>query len=197
MLRIRSPQDFGAAVVFIAIGLAGVYFGSDLRFGTAAGMGPGYFPVVLSWVIVVIGGIVGIKAVTVEGPRIEPVQLRPLIVIIPAILIFGYLIDKLGLAITAALLTILAAFARGPRIEPVQVLAILIIILGILIWGYWHDRIDLAIAAALLTYLAAFAVRWREVSLVETSLLAAGLSLFCVGLFVYALSQPFPAWWGR
>ena len=151
MFRIKSPQDFGAAVVFTAIGLAGAFFGSELRFGTAGSMGPGFFPIVLSWIIVAIGVVVGIGSLTIEGPRIEAVQLRPILVIVSAILMFGYAVDRLGLAITAALLTVLAAFAR----------------------------------------------RWREVSLLETVFLAAGLALFTVGLFVYLLSQPFPAWWGR
>jgi hypothetical protein len=149
MFRIKSPQDVGAAVIFMAIGLAGLYFGSDLATGTAARMGPGYFPVILSWVILGIGVVVGFKGLTLEGPAIEPIRLRPILVIVSAILLFGYLIDKLGLAITAALLTVLAGYAR------------------------------------------------RDVNLWETLLLAAGLALFCVGLFVYALSQPFPAWWGR
>jgi Tripartite tricarboxylate transporter TctB family len=149
MFRIKSPQDLGAAIVFMAIGLAGAYFGSDLSFGTAARMGPGYFPIILSWTIFAIGAVVGCKGLTIEGPRIEPMQLRPILVIVAAILAFGYLIEKLGLAITAALLTVLAGYAR------------------------------------------------RDVNLWETLLLAAGLALFCVGLFVYALSQPFPAWWGR
>ncbi len=149
MFRIKSPQDVGAAIVFMAIGLAGAYFGSDLSLGTAARMGPGYFPLILSWTIFAIGVVVGFKGLTIDGLRIEPIQLRPILVIIAAILAFGYLIEKVGLAITAALLTVLAGYAR------------------------------------------------RDVSLWETLLLAAGLALFCVGLFVYALSQPFPAWWGR
>jgi hypothetical protein len=149
MFRIKSPQDVGAAVVFMAIGLAGAYFGSDLAFGTSARMGPGYFPLILSCVIFGIGIIVGFKGLTIEGPAIEPVQLRPISVIVAAILGFGYLVDKIGLAITAALLTVLAGFAR------------------------------------------------RDVNLLETLLLAVGLAIFSVLLFVYGLSQPFPAWWGR
>jgi len=149
MFRIKSPQDVGAAVVFMAIGLAGVYFGSDLTFGTAGRMGPGYFPIILSWIIFAIGVIVGLQGLTIQGPPIEPVQLRPMLVIIAAIVAFGYLVERLGLAITAALLTVLAGYAR------------------------------------------------REVSLWETLLLAVGLAVFCVVLFVYGLSQPFPAWWGR
>jgi hypothetical protein len=129
MFRIKSPQDAGAAVVFMVIGLAGAYLGSDLAFGTSARMGPGYFPIILSWTIFAIGVIVGLRGLTIEGPAIEPVQLRPLLVIIAAIVAAGY--------------------AR------------------------------------------------RDVSLWETLLLAAGLAVFSVALFVYGLSQPFPAWWGR
>jgi hypothetical protein len=47
----------------------------------------------------------------------------------------------------------------------------------------------------LLTILAGFAR--RDVNLLETIFLGTGLALFSVLLFVYALSQPFPAWWGR
>jgi Tripartite tricarboxylate transporter TctB family len=149
VLRIKSPQDVGAAIVFIAIGLGGLYFGRDLAFGSSHNMGPGYFPIILSWIIVAIGVIVGVKALSIQGPPIEPVQLRPITIIIASILVFGYLIDYVGLALTAALVTLLTAFAR------------------------------------------------RGVNLVETLLLAAGLGIFCVLVFVYGLSQPFPAWWGR
>ena len=55
MLRVKSPQDLGAGLVFVLIGLAGLYFGSDLTFGTAARMGPGYFPILLSAMIAAVG----------------------------------------------------------------------------------------------------------------------------------------------
>jgi hypothetical protein len=149
MLRIRSPQDLGAAVVLVAIGLAGAYFGKDLSFGTAGSMGPGYFPIILSWIIVGVGLVLGLTGVTVEGPPIEPIQFRPITVIIAAILVFGILISTAGLAIAAVLLTVLAAYAR------------------------------------------------RDVNLKEAVLLGIGLAVFTVGVFVYGLSQPLPAWWGR
>ena len=55
MLRVKSPQDIGAGLVFVLIGLAGLYFGSELAFGTSARMGPGYFPTLLSVLIIAIG----------------------------------------------------------------------------------------------------------------------------------------------
>jgi len=112
MLRVKSPQDFGAGVVFVLIGLAGYYFGSDLAFGTAARMGPGYFPMLLSGLIVLIGVVAAFRGVTIEGPPIEPVRLRPILFIIAAILIFGFLIESIGLALTAIVLTVFAAYAR-------------------------------------------------------------------------------------
>jgi hypothetical protein len=112
MLRVKSPQDFGAGLVFMLIGLAGLYFGSDLAFGTGARMGPGYFPILLSAMIIAVGLVVGLRGVTVEGPPIEPVQLRPILFIIAAILIFGFLIESIGLALTAIVLTIFAGYAR-------------------------------------------------------------------------------------
>ena len=112
MLRVKSAQDLGAGLVFILIGLAGFCFGTDLAFGTAARMGPGYFPVLLSGLIIAIGLVLGLRGVTVEGPPIEPVQLRPISFIVAAILIFGFLIESIGLALTAVLLTIFAAYAR-------------------------------------------------------------------------------------
>jgi hypothetical protein len=112
MLRVKSPQDLGAGLMFTLIGVAGIYFGKDLAFGTASRMGPGYFPMLLSGLIIVIGLVVGSKGLTVEGPPIEPVQLRPILFIVAAILIFGYLIESVGLALTAVLLTVFAAYAR-------------------------------------------------------------------------------------
>jgi putative tricarboxylic transport membrane protein len=112
MLRVKSPQDLGAGLVFLAIGIAGLYFGSELAFGTSARMGPGYFPILLSMLIIAVGLVVGFKGLTIEGPPIEKVQLRPISFIVAAILIFGILIESIGLALTAILLTIFAAYAR-------------------------------------------------------------------------------------
>jgi Tripartite tricarboxylate transporter TctB family len=112
MLRVKCPQDLGAGLVFLAIGIAGLYFGRELAFGTSARMGPGYFPVLLSGLIIAVGLIVSFKGLTIEGPPVERVQLRPISFIVAAIVIFGFLIESIGLALTAILLTVFAAYAR-------------------------------------------------------------------------------------
>ena len=147
MLRVRSPRDLGAGLIFVAIGVAGIVFGRELAFGSAARMGPGYFPTLLSYLIIAIGIVLAVKGLSTDWP--PRIHVRPLLAILAAILAFGYLIDKIGLALTAAVLTVGAAYAR------------------------------------------------RDVNLTETVLLAVGLAFFAVGVFVYALTQPLPAWWGR
>jgi hypothetical protein len=149
MLHVKSPQDFGAASVFVLIGLAGLYFGWELDSGTSSRMGPGYFPFLLSCLILALGAIIGARALVVVGPPVERFHLRPLVFLVAAILIFGLIVNLIGLALTAAVLTVIAAYAR------------------------------------------------RQVSLTETLALAVVLGVFVVVVFVYGLSQPFPAWWGQ
>ena len=112
MLRVKSPRDLGAAVLFLTIGIAGIYFGRDLTFGSAARMGPGYFPTILSCVIALIGAVVGLRSLVIEGLPLETTRLRPILFILVAIVAFGYLIERIGLAITVAGLAIFAAYAR-------------------------------------------------------------------------------------
>ena len=149
MVRVKSPQDFGAGAVFVVIGIAGIVFGGDLPMGTTSRMGPGYFPTLLSVLIILIGTIVGARGLTVDGPAIERIHLRPLLFILTAIVVSGYLLNWVGLAFTSIAITLLAGFAR------------------------------------------------RDAELRETLLLGAGIGLFAIAVFVYALNQPLPAWWGR
>jgi hypothetical protein len=137
MLRVKSPQDFGAAILFLIIGVAGIYFGRDLTFGNASRMGPGFFPTILSCIIVLIGAIIGLRALTIEGPPIEPLKLRPLVFVLIAIVGFGYLIAQIGLAASAAGLTIFVAYARQQvNLKEAVVLAVLLAAFAVGVFAY-------------------------------------------------------------
>lgn len=149
MVRIKSPQDFGAAIVFVVIGLAGIYFGTDLRLGTAARMGPGYFPMILSGCIIAIGLIIGGRAIIVSGPAIERFQLRPIGMLVVAALIFGYAIEEVGLAIAGVAMILVASYAgRGARFKESLILAVLLTIFAIVVFVWalgqslpvWYGR---------------------------------------------------------
>ena len=46
MIKIKSPKDFWAGLMFLGFGLFFVIGAGHYRLGSAARMGPGYFPVI-------------------------------------------------------------------------------------------------------------------------------------------------------
>jgi hypothetical protein len=112
MLRVKSPQNLGAGLVFILIGAAGFLLGRDLAFGTPARMGPGFFPLILSGLILGLGVIISLTGFALRGPHIEPMKWRPITTVSLAIVGFGFAMTQLGLALSAILLTFIAALAR-------------------------------------------------------------------------------------
>jgi len=124
MIKVKSPRDFGAGLLFIIIGLGGFWFGRNLNIGVASRMGPGYFPMMLSGLIAAIGLLTIAKSFTLEGPELEKPQLRPLFFIVLSMLAFGYLIERIGLALSVAVMIIIAAFARRAKFNIKETLAL-------------------------------------------------------------------------
>jgi len=137
MLRVKSPQNLGAAVIFTGLALVGLVYGRDLPFGSAAKMGPGFFPTILSLLILGIGLLNAFMAFTLEGPEIEKPHWRPLTFVCAAMMIFGLVINYIGLALSAALLTFIAAGARSDaRWREVAVLAVVLGVFSVLLFVY-------------------------------------------------------------
>jgi hypothetical protein len=109
---VKGPRDLGSSFVMVLIGVAGLYFGAELTMGTAGRMGPGYFPRLLSWLIIAIGIGVGSMALTVEGPPIDPPKFRPISFVLLSIVVFGYMMAYVGLIVTAFVMVLVAALAR-------------------------------------------------------------------------------------
>ena len=55
MAVVRSPKDLVAGLMFIAVGIAAIVIASNYTLGTAARMGPGYFPRILGILMIVLG----------------------------------------------------------------------------------------------------------------------------------------------
>src|SRR3954451_13416837 len=112
LLITKAPRDLGTSFVLVLIGATGLYFGAELTMGTAGRMGPGYFPRLLSWLIIAIGIGVGSMALTVEGPPIDPPKFRPISFVLLSIVVFGYMMAYVGLIVTAFVMVLVAALAR-------------------------------------------------------------------------------------
>src|SRR5262245_52763176 len=113
MPRLTSPQDGGTAALLVLVGAAGLWFGREYEVGTASRMGPGYMPMLLSWGLIGFGLSVGLRAVTRQGPAIEPVVWRTNLLVLGAILGFVLLIESAGLAAATFAVTALSALASA------------------------------------------------------------------------------------
>lgn len=133
-------KNIAASGTLLAVGLAfGISSIFTMDVGSALRMGPGYFPLILSIVITVIGVVIGIKALRdteVFRPQIAP--LRALAAIIIAPILFGLTVRGLGF-LPAVALTVLSAATAATGQRPLVVLAITVGItvfcLGVFYYG--------------------------------------------------------------
>ena len=133
----KAPRDLGASAVMVVIGATALYFGAELTMGTAGRMGPGYFPRLLAWLIIAIGFFVGSMSLSIEGPPIMRPQYRPMAFVMLSIIVFGYLMSYIGLAVTAVVVVVIAGFARkGFSIKELVVLGAILSLGTVLIFVY-------------------------------------------------------------
>ena len=110
-MKIKSPKDFWAGLMFSGFGLFFLIVARNYRMGTATSMGPAYFPTVLGGLMAVLGGIIFFHSFAGRGEKVSAISFRPLFFITLALLGFGYLLKPIGLVIALALLVVVSAFA--------------------------------------------------------------------------------------
>ncbi len=111
MVRIRHPRDFWAGAMFTAVGVAAIVLGSKYTLGSAARMGPGYFPRMLGILLVVLGGLVALRALAVDGPKVERFRWWPTLLVLGSVVVFGQIVQTVGLALSTVLLIVMASAA--------------------------------------------------------------------------------------
>jgi putative tricarboxylic transport membrane protein len=107
-------------------------------------MGPAYFPTILGGLLLAIGVISVIRSFIVQGPGIGALAIKGLVLVTVSVVVFGFVVRGLGVAIALPLLIIVSA--------------------------YGSTRF-----------------RWRP-----TLLMAAGLTIFSVFVFLKGLGIPLP-----
>ena len=134
-MRIKSQQDFWSGVMFMAVGLVFVWGSTAYDFGSAAEMGPGYFPRILGTLTAILGAVVALQSLVIrpEGDgRIGRWAWRQLFFIIAANLAIGVMLGglpsirlpALGLVLGIYALTFISALAGDDfRVKEVFVLA--------------------------------------------------------------------------
>lgn len=104
-------QDLLLGLFLVAVAAATLVATRNLTVGSAADMGPGYMPRVVSLALLAFGLFFCGRGVRRAGVAIEPVQLRPLLAILGGVGLFALTAERLGLAIASVITVLLASFA--------------------------------------------------------------------------------------
>ena len=108
---IRHPKDFWIGIIFLFFGIAAVFIARDYSMGTAGRMGPAYFPSVLGGLLAVVGLIGVIRSFLRPGEPVSKFHIRNLVLVLVAVLLFGFLMRGAGLVPAALVLIVMSAYA--------------------------------------------------------------------------------------
>lgn len=136
-LRVTNPKDFYAGLIFIGFGSMFAFIARNYPMGSALRMGPAYFPTILGSLLVILGAIVAIRSAFTKGDSVDPLGYRELALILGSLVVFGALLDHVGLIISTTLLIFIGAMAGHEyRTKEVAVLTVLLVVVAVGVFYY-------------------------------------------------------------
>ena len=136
-LKKLDPTDALAGLLFIAFGLFFAIQSLGLDLGTAFRMGPGYFPLVLSGILILLGLAILASAFNKAGADVGVYAWRGMIFILPAPVFFGLTVEGLGFVPAIFLTTVIAAMASFKmKLPAALLLALALTLFATLVFSY-------------------------------------------------------------
>lgn len=126
-----SRSGWGA-IFMLALGGVALHQASHLRIGTAAAMGPGYFPMMLGILSLGFAALIAVDAWRNAETRVDLGPLRPVILLMASILAFALLLNVAGGVIATAVMLVIGALAEGRR-KPLE-LFLLVLVCVVAVW---------------------------------------------------------------
>lgn len=114
-----------AGLLLASFGGIGVWLGSGYALGTAARMGPGFFPLLVSAALLTFGLLTSVVAFVSDEPLEGNWALRPLVLVLASVAVFALALRPFGLIVATMLLVGVSALGgRGSRLVETVLLAI-------------------------------------------------------------------------
>lgn len=161
-MAIKSRKDFFAGLVFTVCGVAFAWGATTYEVGSAARMGPGYFPLMLGVILAIMGVVITSKSLVSGLPGGDPIGAwawKPLGFVLGANLIFGAMlvgvpalgVPEFGLIVAIYALTAIASLA-GDRfiLKEVLVLATVLAV-GSYVAFVWALKLQFPVWPAFIT----------------------------------------------
>lgn len=103
-------EDIVSGALFVLVGAAFLYIGGSYSFGSMLRMGPGFFPVILSSLLIAVGALVLGRGWFQARARVS-IAISPTVRILAAVAIFAFFTQRLGLYPTLPAVVLVAASA--------------------------------------------------------------------------------------
>ena len=130
-------RDFLAGLLFAVIGALAVLVARGYPFGSSMRMGPGYFPTVLGGILLLFGACLMWRGLRKGGPVGGGWGWRPLALVTLSMLLFGFIVTRLGLVpALAAMFFVCALGGREFRLREVLVLAVVMNLFAVALFVY-------------------------------------------------------------
>ncbi len=144
-MKIRDQKNFWSGVMFIAFGLFFAGWAQRYDMGTAARMGPAFFPTMLGGIMFLLGVIILIEGLAVEHAdgKIEPFNFKALVLILGSVIAFGLLLRPAGLIVSLFVLIGVSAF--GSHEFKLRDIILLSIGLSLLVYGVFIYGLNMTI----------------------------------------------------
>lgn len=124
-------------LVFIGAGLFFLIQSVGLEIGTSFRMGPGYFPLLLAGLLILLGVVILVQSFRKEGEPIDALAWRGMFFILPAPVLFGLTVRGLGFVPALFLCAFTASFAsHRMSVKWALILSLSITVFSVLVFSY-------------------------------------------------------------
>jgi len=137
-MQVRNSHDLWSGVMFMGFGLLFVILSRQYQLGTAAKMGPGYFPTVLGGIMAVLGLIIILGAFARSNPetKVGTIGFKEILLVVGAVATFAFLLAHVGMVLAIIAMTFVAASASHEfKVKETAINAIVISILAYLVFA--------------------------------------------------------------
>jgi hypothetical protein len=112
-MQLRNKQDFWSGIMFIFLGMGFAWKATSYSMGTAARMGPGYFPHWLGILMAVLGLVIVLSSIRkgADETVVERFDFKILGIIVGAIVLFAFTLRPLGMIVSLFLLVGISSLA--------------------------------------------------------------------------------------
>lgn len=136
-MRIRNHRDLWAGVMFFAFGVGFALLSQQYQLGSAAKMGPAYFPTVLGALLALLGLIIfaGAFARGNDETRVAAVGWREIGLILASVALFALALPRLGIVVSLIVLIGVSSLASHEfRLRDTAISVVVLLILSYLVF---------------------------------------------------------------